>query len=162
MRFSSLATAFLFSYPTTSNAFVIPRTPTLSSVHTELYQSTRTDEAATKNELWKVERVDRISDWTTVNGHGNEPPKFPNPLSLKPNIPLSWFVDEDAAVAARVQIDAHETEEEHERGVRASAFELAGPRLDIHFDPQKSKAAIVTCGGCVFQYFVGLINILFC
>jgi len=33
------------------------------------------------------------------------------------------------------------------QGIKADAFTLAGPRLDIAFDPQQSKAAVVTCGG---------------
>ena len=97
------------------------------------------------NELWHLERVDKISDWV------NDLKKYPNPLSLKPNIPLSWFVDDDAAVAAKVQVGAHETElEDGGSGLgkrNKDAFLLAGPRLDIAFDPKCCKAAIVTCGG---------------
>lgn len=69
---------------------------------------------------------------------------FPNPLSLRPNTPLCWFVDDDDAVAAKVKVDMEEIAEE---GIKAEAFTLAGPRLKIAFDPKKSKAAVVTCGG---------------
>src|SRR4051794_15103101 len=31
--------------------------------------------------------------------------------------------------------------------IKELSMELAGPRQFIHFDPKKSKAAIVTCGG---------------
>ena len=111
-------------------------------------------------ELWNVQRADHVSEWT-------ESKQYPNPLSLKPNIPPSWFVGLDDAVAAKVQVNAletideicllpddfFETEEEPEeecgvdRGINAVAFTLAGPRAEIAFDPKVSKAAIVTCGG---------------
>ena len=48
-------------------------------------------------ELWKVERVDHISDWT-------KEVRKPNPLSLKSNVPSSWFVGLNDAVAAKVQV----------------------------------------------------------
>eukprot|EP00980_Cylindrotheca_fusiformis_P015172 scaffold4198_cov127-Cylindrotheca_fusiformis.AAC.2 len=86
-------------------------------------------------ELWRVETVDRISN-------NPEKSRFPNPLSLKPNIPLSWFVEEDDAVVARVLVEKGHKEKKEKR-----AFTLAGPRLDIAFDPEECKAAIVTCGG---------------
>ena len=88
-------------------------------------------------QLWKVRNVDVLK---TAK-------KFANPLSLKPNIPKSWFVKNDAAVASKVQVDADVTEVEHESGIRSEAFTLAGPRIEIAFDPKKCKAAIVTCGG---------------
>ena len=56
-------------------------------------------------ELWKVERVDHISDWA-------ETKVYPNPLSLKENVPSSWFVGLNDAVAAKVQIDAQERYDE--------------------------------------------------
>ena len=34
-----------------------------------------------------------------------------------------------------------------ERGLSGEAFILAGPRLEIAFDPKECKSAIVTCGG---------------
>ena len=88
--------------------------------------------------LWKIEDVDRIVD----DGTG----MIPNPLSLKARIPSSWFVDEDAAVAVKVNVDVHQScliDEE----AAAPAFRLAGPRKDIALDPELSRAAIVTCGG---------------
>jgi len=109
------------------------------------------------SELWNVEKVDHISEWTTNHE------SYPNPLSLKDKIPSSWFVGVDDAVAMNVKIDAHETidvsdddtDEDgdehttvgHRGGINAEAFILAGPRAEISFDPSTSKAAIVTCGG---------------
>jgi len=105
-----------------------------------------------RGELWKVQKVDHISDWTASNVT-----MHPNPLSKKRNVPSSWFVGLNDAVAGKVQIDALETftddnfteEEECEtdRGINAEAFVLAGPRAEIAFDPNECKAAIVTCGG---------------
>lgn len=98
--------------------------------------------------LWKIEEVDHVFDSTQememdVNYQAQS---YPNPLSLKAKVPASWFVEEDAAVAARVNVDVHQTciiDEE----AAAPAFVLAGPRKDIAFDPTLSRAAIVTCGG---------------
>jgi len=111
-------------------------------------------------ELWKVEKVDHISEWTSDHK------SHPNPLSLKDNIPSAWFVGLNDAVALKVQIDALETIDETcvlssdddcddddeecivgRGGINAEAFILAGPRAEISFDPSTSKAAIVTCGG---------------
>jgi 6-phosphofructokinase 1 len=121
-----------------SDAFVTPfrKRPNFLTTKSQLYSTT--------SELWRVERVDRISDGIDTDG---EEKKYPNPLSLKPNIPISWFVDEDAAVAVKVQVKSKQTEADHEQGRRSEAFTLAGPRLYIHFDPKCCKAAIVTCGG---------------
>jgi len=113
-------------------------------------------------ELWKVERVDHISEWTSNHK------SYPNPLTLKDNIPSAWFVGLNDAVALKVQIDALETIDETcvfsvddncedddddeecnvgRAGINAEAFVLAGPRAEISFDPSISKAAVVTCGG---------------
>lgn len=111
--------------------------------------------------LWKVEKVEHIHDWTGIKE------TYPNPLSLKPHVPSSWFVGLNDAVAAKVQINALETaiddtcilkEDDNDvdewedcevvdRGLSAEAFILAGPRSEIAFNPKDCKAAIVTCGG---------------
>jgi len=88
--------------------------------------------------LWRIEQVDKIYD--------SDRSTFPNPLKLKDNIPDSWFLDEDAAVAARVNVDVYQTCIIDESAA-APAFILAGPRKEIAFDPDISRAAIVTCGG---------------
>ena len=49
-------------------------------------------------ELWKVERVDHISNFS------EDVSKRINPLSLKQNVPSSWFVGLNDAVAAKVQV----------------------------------------------------------
>ena len=128
-----------------NNGVIITTTTTTATTSRLLLEKI---EENNKNELWNLERVDKITDW--VDGLK----KYPNPLSLKPNIPLSWFVDDDDAVAAKVQVDAHETDrvvepQQDGGGVgkrNRDAFILAGPRLDIAFDPKCCKADIVTCG----------------
>ena len=89
-------------------------------------------------DVWDVQRVDHV-----YSPHSDRN-MFPNPLSLRPNTPLCWLVDDDDAVAVKVKVD---TEEITKEGLKAEAFTLAGPRLQIAFDPKQSKAAVVTCGG---------------
>ena len=126
--------------------------------------------SSAQRELWRVQQIDHISDWTTtgtgtINGDidSSTMRTHPNPLSLKDHVPNSWFVKLNAAVAARVEIDALETIDdsclldeimaddgaqiECDPGFRGEAFILAGPRRKIAFDPKECKAAIVTCGG---------------
>mmetsp|Transcript_7668 Transcript_7668/g.16695 ORF Transcript_7668/g.16695 Transcript_7668/m.16695 type:complete len:563 (+) Transcript_7668:67-1755(+) len=112
-------------------------------------------------DLWKVQRIDHLSDWT------DDLKTYPSPLSLKAKVPSTWFVGLNDAVAAKVSIDAmeriaddcvladdffdspddEEPECEPDRGLSGEAFILAGPRADIVFEPKECKAAIVTCGG---------------
>ena len=172
MRIADFALS-LFILPAASHAFV-PATskstyhahdggavPQLS--HYSTTASTTTTRLYESKVLWRVQQVDHISDWTAANGSGG---MFPNPLSLGDNVPSSWFVGLNDAVAAKVQIDALETiddsclldddmDEESMNGdgevdcssLGGEAFILAGPRREIAFDPKKCKAAIVTCGG---------------
>ncbi|CAB9522014.1 phosphofructokinase 5, chloroplastic [Seminavis robusta] len=94
--------------------------------------------------LWRIEKVDKVFGDNADDD--DVVPSYPNPLSQKARIPSSWFVDEDDAVAAKVNVDVHQTciiDEE----AAAPAFMLAGPRMEIAFDPEVSRAAIVTCGG---------------
>lgn len=55
---------------------------------------------------------------------------------------FTGFVDD----SERVRIDPFVGADEDEAG-EAASFERAGPRRNIYFDPNKLKAAIVTCGG---------------
>ena len=161
MKFSPLAlvaasAAATISISSTASAFVVPSVrheDHILKTSTKLFES---------QELWRVERVDQISDWLT---NGSTPKSYANPLSLKENVPNSWFVEQNAAVAAKVDVDLQETiddscslddydEEAQEpmvecgdRGLNSEAFILAGPRKEIAFDPKECKAAIVTCGG---------------
>ena len=135
----------------TTNAFVVPLTN--NKKLTNLFDSATNGangEGSTNNrvnadsknqnddgdgdddELWHVAKIDRLKKRKI----------YPNPLSLKPNIPIAWFISEDAAIAAKVQISSQNSFKNND-----VAFVQAGPRLNIHFNPQCCKAAIVTCGG---------------
>ncbi len=46
-----------------------------------------------------------------------------------------------------IEIREKETQERIQRGEQLRAFELAGPRQKIYFDPSKLRCAVVTCGG---------------
>ena len=152
LRFSLLS---LLPAATISFAFTTPHSKRTHLISLSISKS---------SELWRVEKVDHISEWTTNHN------TYPNPLSLKDKVPSSWFVGLNDAVAMKVKIDALETidetcilssdvdidddnDEEEEcitarrGGINAEAFILAGPRAEISFDPSTSKAAIVTCGG---------------
>ncbi len=56
----------------------------------------------------------------------------------------SFIRDTDAVL---VDIHPEEIEAYRESGQRPPAFELAGPREKIYFDPSKLRCALVTCGG---------------
>jgi 6-phosphofructokinase 1 len=71
------------------------------------------------------------------------PPRFKSPLDLS-NIKGDGkgdFISEEARVRYRVSLNDPGDFE------NPACFERAGPREHIFFDPQQSKAAIVTCGG---------------
>jgi 6-phosphofructokinase 1 len=69
-------------------------------------------------------------------------PREPSPLNLSttPGDGVGDFIFDDARVLIEPRFRAGEP-------LRPLALELAGPRERIYFDPAKSKAAIVTCGG---------------
>ncbi|MGA2381609.1 MAG: ATP-dependent 6-phosphofructokinase, partial [Spirochaetia bacterium] len=74
-------------------------------------------------------------------------PKIPSPLGMgsagsdgeadymRENRTVLFDTDRDTLLAAVRE------------GTEVPAFEMAGPRRTIFFDPAKVKAAIVTCGG---------------
>lgn len=55
--------------------------------------------------------------------------------------PLSFFVSDQARVVSRVIVDPEVNDAEE------FLFEVAGPRRKLFFDPHKTRAGIVTCGG---------------
>jgi len=151
--------------PTSVSAFVVKIQASRGDVIVRRHEKNILTTSTTlfeSQELWRVERVDQISDWLT---NGSAPKSYPNPLSLKDNIPNSWFVEQNAAVAAKVDVDLQETIDDScsmddydeeaqdpmvgcgDRGLNSEAFILAGPRKEIVFDPKECKAAVVTCGG---------------
>lgn len=69
------------------------------------------------------------------------PAKIPNPM----RIPAQCFVPDDYRVTLRVSY--RHLREELSQGRELPSLELAGPRPYIYFDPSKTRAGIVTCGG---------------
>lgn len=75
--------------------------------------------------------------------------EFPNPMVVRnrKEIRSGTFLTEDSCVpiqAFTVPGDHFDTEEEL---LKAPRYKRAGPRLYLHYNPKKVKAAIVTCGG---------------
>ena len=72
------------------------------------------------------------------------PPRFPSPLVLPGSDDGEGgsFVPEGTRVRLRVEIAPGEEPE-----AAPIAFEKAGPRGEIFFDPPRTRAAVVTCGG---------------
>lgn len=55
------------------------------------------------------------------------------------------FVDDENRVL--IQVNEKHIFERIEQGEKPPAFEMAGPRKKIYFDPSKIRCALVTCGG---------------
>ena len=80
---------------------------------------------------------------TTIQTLG--PLKIPSPIQREEN-PLSRsFVDDTDKVVLDVKLK--NLIQTVEKGKKFIAFELAGPRKNIYFDPSKLRCALVTCGG---------------
>ena len=74
-------------------------------------------------------------------------PRFLSPINLgtEPGDLLADFTPDDARVLA--DLDPARLAECHRLGEAPPSFELAGPRQRICFDPARTTAGIVTCGG---------------
>jgi len=72
--------------------------------------------------------------------------KIPSPI-LKEKIAgqAQYFVSDDDKIC--ISVRPAEIAAKLEAGEPLPAFELAGPRRDIYFDPSKLRCAIATCGG---------------
>ena len=57
--------------------------------------------------------------------------------------PLPYHVSDKLRVLFNAVVDPDEPAKEE------ILFEVAGPRKMLFFDPQKTRAGIVTCAGCV-------------
>jgi len=73
------------------------------------------------------------------------PCRVPSPLNLR----LAQSAMHYVGKADRVQLDDRmsKIEEYKDNLLRTPAFELAGPRDKIFFDPRRLRCGIVTCGG---------------
>ena len=67
------------------------------------------------------------------------------PCSVPSTVHYQRFVDDDQKVLC--EVDLERLDERREAGLPLVAFQRAGPRQQIYFDPANTKAAIVTCGG---------------
>jgi 6-phosphofructokinase 1 len=74
-------------------------------------------------------------------------PTFPSPLNLSTvyGDSVANYVTDNESVL--LDLDRRTVLERVTAGLALPAFEKAGPRQVIYFDPQKTRAAIVTCGG---------------
>ncbi|MCG6893467.1 MAG: ATP-dependent 6-phosphofructokinase [Desulfobacteraceae bacterium] len=73
-------------------------------------------------------------------------PKIPSPIEEKDQASRSqFFVSDEEKIL--INIDRAEVKGILENGEILPAFELAGPRRRIYFDPSKLRCAVVTCGG---------------
>ncbi|HNS53170.1 MAG TPA: ATP-dependent 6-phosphofructokinase [Syntrophales bacterium] len=63
-------------------------------------------------------------------------PKIPSPLTV------GYFKSDDERVLSDITVDARQA-----RPMPSVSLEVAGPRETIYFEPQKVKAAVVSCGG---------------
>jgi 6-phosphofructokinase 1 len=70
---------------------------------------------------------------------------IPSPLADAAHDTRASFVSDDEGVL----VDIHPDEQAYfqEKGIKPPAFELAGARDKIYFDPSKLRCALVTCGG---------------
>ena len=87
----------------------------------------------------KFENID-----TTIQTLGEA--KIPSPL-LRPDGGGNggYFVDDDERIL--LHVNEKEAAAFHNKQIPAPAFESAGPRRTIYFDPSKLRCALVTCGG---------------
>jgi len=72
-------------------------------------------------------------------------PKIHTPLELRKLDGDRHFVSDEERVV--IEVDAGRLVETISAGKTLSAFEMAGPRQKIYFDPSKLRCALVTCGG---------------
>jgi 6-phosphofructokinase 1 len=72
--------------------------------------------------------------------------KIPSPVKRKAydSAPVSFVSDDERVL---IDVDLNSVCETVRKGITPPAFELAGPRSKIYFDPSKLRCAIVTCGG---------------
>ena len=80
---------------------------------------------------------------TTIETVGE--PKLPNPVGKTGQAQDPYFVSDADKVLISVKPD--ELRQLMEASKLPPAFELAGPRKKIYFDPSKLRCALVTCGG---------------
>jgi 6-phosphofructokinase 1 len=91
-----------------------------------------------KEDIMKFDGID-----TTIQTLG--PLKISSPIQREENTLSRNFVDDTDKVVLDVKLK--NLIKMVEEGKDFTAFELAGPRKEIYFDPSKLRCALVTCGG---------------
>jgi 6-phosphofructokinase 1 len=91
-----------------------------------------------KEDVMKLDDID-----TTIQTLG--PFNIPSPIQREENTLSRTFVDDTDKVVLDVRLKNLIETVEKEKFF--NAFELAGPRKKIYFDPSKLRCALVTCGG---------------
>jgi len=91
-----------------------------------------------KEDVMKLDDID-----TTIQTLG--PFNIPSPIQREENTLNRCFVDDTDKVVLDVKLK--NLIQTVEKGKNFNAFELAGPRKKIYFDPSKLRCALVTCGG---------------
>ncbi len=91
-----------------------------------------------KEDVMKLNDID-----TTIQTLG--PLNIPSPIQREENTLSRCFVDDTDKVVLDIKLK--NLIQTVEKGKNFNAFELAGPRKKIYFDPSKLRCALVTCGG---------------
>jgi len=91
-----------------------------------------------KEDVMKLDDID-----TTIQTLG--PLNIPSPIQREENTLSRCFVDDTDKVVLDIKLK--NLIQTVEKGKNFNAFELAGPRKKIYFDPSKLRCALVTCGG---------------
>ena len=73
------------------------------------------------------------------------PAKIPSPIREGDGPAGRIFVPDDSRVV--IDVNVHRLKQCIDDGNMPAAFELAGPRSRMYFDPSKLRCALVTCGG---------------
>jgi 6-phosphofructokinase 1 len=81
----------------------------------------------------------------TVPSLGERKVDSPLELNTTAGDEIADFVEDERRLLLDASLGAFR--EHRDAGTEPPSFELAGPRAQIYFDPAKTKAAIVTCGG---------------
>jgi len=92
-----------------------------------------------------MEGVDITQEDLRIDNLG--PAGIPSPLGLSTEYGddiVNYCADSESVL---YELDRNKVVEQMAKGVQVPAFEKAGPRNKIYFEPAKTRVAIVTCGG---------------
>jgi 6-phosphofructokinase 1 len=92
-----------------------------------------------------MEGVDITQEDLRIDNLG--PATIPSPLGLSTEYGddiVNYCADSESVL---YELDRNRVVEQVTKGVQVPAFEKAGPRNKIYFEPAKTRVAIVTCGG---------------